>query len=169
MVRAIVITGAPGSGKSTVLEALAGLLDNDAVPHAALESEQFAWGYPWLPEEQAYEVLATACRALRDRGRALFLVSATTETDVHIDAVKRALAADEIVVVCLTAAPDTVAGRVFEREPPAWHGRDALVEHSRVLAVQIPALRGIDLHVNNEDRHPLDAAREIRSKALEGL
>jgi len=58
---------------------------------------------------------------------------------------------------------------VFEREPPAWHGRDALVEHSRVLAVQIPALRGIDLHVGNEDRRPLDAAREIRSKALEGL
>ena len=54
-----------------------------------------------------------------------------------------------------------------EREPPEWHGRDALAEHSRELATQIPALRGIDLHVGNEDRRPLDAAREIRSKALE--
>jgi chloramphenicol 3-O-phosphotransferase len=168
MVRAIVITGSPGAGKSTVLEALAGLLDNDAVPHAALESEQFAWGYPWLPEEQAYEVLALACRALRDRGRDLFLVSATTETDTHIDAIRRALGADT-TVVCLTTAADTAARRVADREPPEWHGRDELIAHARVLAAQIPGLAGIDLHIDNEARHPREAAGEIRSKALAGL
>ena len=54
MVRAIVITGAPGAGKSAVLEAFTSLLDNDRVPFAAFETEQFAWGYPWLDEETAY-------------------------------------------------------------------------------------------------------------------
>ena len=169
MVRAIVITGSPGAGKSTVLEALTGLLGNDGVPHAAFESEQLAAGHPWLPEEQAYEVLAVTCRALRDKGRTLFIVVGTTETDAHIEGITNAIGADETTVVCLTAAADTAARRVFEREPPEWHGRDALVAHSRVLAKQIPALRGIDLHVATDGRHPREVAQEIRAKALEGL
>jgi energy-coupling factor transporter ATP-binding protein EcfA2 len=165
--RAIVITGAPGAGKSSVLDALAGLLDNDAVPHAALESEQFAWGYPWLSEEEAYSVLGVACAALKELGRSLFLVAGTTETDAHIDGLTAAIAADETTVVCLTAAPETTAGRVLEREPPEWLGRDALVAHSRVLATQIPALRGIDLRVSTDGRNAREVALEIRSKTLE--
>jgi predicted ATPase len=168
MVRAIVITGAPGAGKSTVLEALAGLLDNAKVPHAVLESEQFAWGYPWLDEETAYEVLAVAVEALKARGRDLFLIAGTTETDAHIAAITAAIAADETTVVCLTAAPETTARRVFEREPPEWLGRDELVAHSAVLAAQIPALRGIDLRVSTEGREAPDVAAEIRSKTLQG-
>jgi broad-specificity NMP kinase len=166
MVRAIVITGAPGAGKSSVLQALAGELDNDAVPHAVLESEQFAAGYPWLSEEDAYDVLAVTCAALKERGRSLFLVAGTTETEAHLDALKAAIAADETTVVCLTAEPETTARRVFEREPPEWHGRDPLVAHSRVLATQIPALRGIDLRIGTDGRDAREVAREIRSKAL---
>src|SRR3954470_24864466 len=166
MVRSIVITGWPGAGKSTVLEALAGLLDNDAVPHAALESEQFAWGYPWLSEEEAYSVLAVACAGLKELGRSLFLIAGTTETDAHIDALKAALAADETTVVCLTADPETTAGRVLEREPPEWLGRDELVAQSRVLATQIPALHGIDLWVSTDGREAREVALEIRSKTL---
>jgi shikimate kinase len=168
IVRAIVITGAPGAGKSTVLEAFTSLLDNDRVPFAAFETEQLAHGYPWLDEETAYEVVAVVVEALKVRGRSLFVVSATTETDAHIDALRAALAADETTVVCLTAAPETTSRRVFDREPPEWHGRDELVAHSSVLARQIPALRGIDLHVVNEDRDVRDVAAEIRSKTLGG-
>jgi broad-specificity NMP kinase len=167
VVRAIVITGAPGAGKSTVLEAYTGLLDNDRVPFAAFESEQFAWGYPWLEEETAYAVVAVAVEALKARGRELFVVSATTETDAHIDALRAALAADETTVVCLTAAPETTSRRVFEREPPEWLGRDELVAHSAVLATRIPALRGIDLHVSTDGRDARDVAAEIRSKTLQ--
>jgi broad-specificity NMP kinase len=168
MVRAIVITGSPGAGKSSVLEALGGLLDNDAVPHATFESEQLAWGHPWLSEEDAYEVLAVTCRALKDKGRDLFIIAGTTETDAHIEAITSAIAADETTVVCLTAAPATAQARVLEREPPEWHGRDELAAHAHLLATQIPALRGIDVHVATDDRHPRDVAREIRAKTLQG-
>jgi broad-specificity NMP kinase len=167
MVRAIVITGAPGSGKSTVLEAFTSLLDNDRVPFAAFETEQLAWGYPWLDEETAYEVVAVAVEALKVRGRSLFVVSATTEVDAHIDALRAALAADETTVVCLTAEPSTTSRRVLEREPPEWLGRDELVAHSAVLARQIPALRGIDLRVSTEGRAASDVAAEIRSLTLQ--
>jgi broad-specificity NMP kinase len=164
MIRAIVLTGSPGSGKSSVLHALAGLLDNDQVPHAALESEQLAWGYPWLPEEQAYAVLAEVCRVQRGLGRRLFLVAATTETDEHIAGLLAAIAPDHHTVVCLEATPATAARRVHEREPADWHGRDELVEAARRLATRVPSLQGIDLHVSTEGRAPRDVAREIRDK-----
>jgi energy-coupling factor transporter ATP-binding protein EcfA2 len=166
MDRAIVITGAPGAGKSTVLEAFTSLLDNDRVPFAAFETEQLAHGYPWLDEETTYEVVAVVVEALKVRGRSLFVVTATTETDAHIDALRTALAADETTIVCVTASPDTTSRRVFEREPAEWLGRDDLVAHSAVLARQIPALRGIDLHVSNEGRDIREVAAEIRAKTL---
>jgi shikimate kinase len=168
MIRAIVLTGAPGAGKSSVLESLAGLLDNAKVPHAAIESEQLAWGYPWLPEEQAYAVLAEVCRVQRGFGRRLFLVAATTETDEHITGLLAAVAADHHTVICLEATPETAARRVHEREPADWHGRDELVRAARRLATQIPALRGIDLHVHTEGRDPRDVAREIFDLTFSG-
>jgi putative protein kinase ArgK-like GTPase of G3E family len=41
---ALVLTGSPGAGKSAVLEALSGLLEEAGVAHGALESEQLAMG-----------------------------------------------------------------------------------------------------------------------------
>ena len=154
MVRAIVITGSPGAGKTSVLEALYGLLDHDGVPHAALESEQLGWGTPWLTEEQTHELLAELCVALRRHGRELFLIAGTTVTSAHVASIVGAIGADRTTVVCLRAAPETAARRVMEREPPEWHGREALAGRARELATQIPALDGIDLHISTEGRHP---------------
>jgi predicted ATPase len=44
MVCAVVITGAPGSGKSSVLDALATRLEIEGVAHGVIESEQLAEG-----------------------------------------------------------------------------------------------------------------------------
>ncbi|HWK29104.1 MAG TPA: hypothetical protein VNS09_21260 [Solirubrobacter sp.] len=164
MIRALVLTGAPGAGKSAVLEALHGLLDNDGVPHAFLESELLAAGHPWLNEREAYAVLAVTLRELRVRGRDRFLIAATTETGEHLRWLLDAIAADETVVVCVTASPKTAARRVREREPAEWHGRDRLVAAARRLAVKIPALDGIDLRVSTEDRAARDVARELRGR-----
>jgi hypothetical protein len=144
------------------LQALAGLLDNERIPHAAIESEQLALGHPWLTEEQGYAVLAEVCRVQRGFGRRLFLIAATTETDEHLAGLLAAIAADEHTVVCLEATPETAARRVYEREPAEWHGRDQLVDAARRLAIQIPALDAIDLHVSTEGRNPRGIARELR-------
>ncbi|WP_279741134.1 hypothetical protein, partial [Staphylococcus aureus] len=66
---AIVITGAPGSGKSSVAQAFTTLLDNAGIEHGAIESEQLAWGTPWLPEAQMCEQLAAVVRLQRGYGR----------------------------------------------------------------------------------------------------
>lgn len=46
MTLALILTGPPGAGKSSVLEALTTLLELDGVEYSALESEQLAWGSP---------------------------------------------------------------------------------------------------------------------------
>jgi uridine kinase len=41
---AVALTGAPGAGKSSVLQGLANLLEGEAITFGALDSEQLAWG-----------------------------------------------------------------------------------------------------------------------------
>ncbi len=58
MTRAVVITGGPGTGKSSVAQAFTTLLENAGIEHGAIETEQLAWGTPWLTDAQAHEQLA---------------------------------------------------------------------------------------------------------------
>jgi ribosomal protein S18 acetylase RimI-like enzyme len=167
---AVVITGAPGVGKSSVLEALAGRLGDEGVVHAAFESEQLAWGEPWLSLEETLPMLATYCRHARDAGRGLLLISATTETASELELVLRAVGAARHLVVCLAASGDCVAARVAAREPDWWSGKDALVAHARVLAGVIPSLPGVDVVVPTEDAAPVDVAARVRDElASRGL
>lgn len=66
-----------GAGKSSVLGALTKI---DGVEYSALESEQLAWGSPWLFAEQWLPQLAAVMALQRKSGGACFLLAVTTET-----------------------------------------------------------------------------------------
>ncbi len=161
MTAAIVITGAPGAGKSSVAQAFTTLLDNAGVEHGAIESEQLAWGTPWLPDGQVHEQLAAVCRLQRGYGRRLFVVVATTETQEDLDGLLVAIGAERAMVVCLRAPGEVCATRVLEREPERWAGRVALALHARELADVIPALVGVDLVLDTDGRSADDVAVEL--------
>ena len=161
MTAAIVITGAPGSGKSSVAQAFTTLLDNAGIEHGAIESEQLAWGTPWLPDAVVHEQLAAVCRLQRGYGRRLFVVVATTETQEDLDGLLAAIGAERALVVALRAPGAVCAARVLEREPERWAGRDALAAHARVLAGVIPALPGVDLVLDTDGRSAETVAGEL--------
>lgn len=161
---AVVLTGAPGAGKSTVLEEIATLLEVDAIEFGALESEQLGWGSPWLDDEWRLRQLKAVMEIQRQAGRRLFLIAATTETSRELAAVIEAIAADEHVAVLLSAPADVVAARIDAREPDAWPGKLALIDHARELATSMQALTGIDLRIRTDDRPVTDVALEIRDK-----
>jgi predicted ATPase len=98
MSAALILTGSPGSGKSSVLDALRTLLEIDATVFAAIESEQLARGWPWLALSDALPQLAAVTALQRAAGRELFLVVATTETPLELQGVIDALAADRVSV-----------------------------------------------------------------------
>jgi predicted ATPase len=66
MTGAVILIGAPGSGKSSVLDALATRLEIDGVSHGAIESEQLAQGFPLLPGDSWTEQLAAVLTLQRD-------------------------------------------------------------------------------------------------------
>ena len=155
------ITGAPGSGKSTVAQAFTTLLDNAGVEHGAIESEQLAWGTPWLPDALVHEQLEGVIAAQRRYGRRLFVVVATTETQEDLDSLLAAVGARRSLVVCLRAPGEVCTERVLEREPERWAGREALAAHARELAEVIPALPGVDLVLDTDGRVADDVAAEL--------
>lgn len=163
---AMILIGAPGSGKSAVLDALSTLLEIDGVQFGAIESEQLARGWPCLSASQWIPHLAAVVALQREMGRRTFLVVATTEDEQELRAVVDAVAADRVVVVCLTAPADVVADRVAEREPDSWPGKAPLVAHARQLADVIPSLRGIDLLLPTINRRAVDVAGEVRDALL---
>jgi energy-coupling factor transporter ATP-binding protein EcfA2 len=160
---ALILTGPPGAGKSSVLEALTTLLDIDGVEYSALESEQLAWGSPWLSTQQWLPQLRAVMALQRDVGRRLFLLAATTESTDELRGVADAVSADRTLVVLLVAKPDVVAARIDAREPDEWPGKVKLIEHARELAVSMPCeLKGVDARIETDGRTAVDVAMEVR-------
>ena len=159
---AVLVTGPPGAGKSSVLEALATLLEIEGVEFGALESEQLGWGSPWLGGEPWLRQLSAVLEYQRQAGRRRFLIAATTETTDELAAVTDALGVDQVVSVLLCAAPDVVAARVDAREPDAWPGKRRLIAHARRLAVSMRDLARIDIRIETDGRAPVDVAAELR-------
>ncbi len=164
MVSAVVLTGAPGAGKSSVLDALATRLEIQGSAHGAIESEELGRGAPALPALGWIEALAAVLKLQRDSGRRLFLIAATTETGEQLSGVLAAACADRSLVVCLTAPADVVAARLERREPDRWPGKRRLVEHARALAAAIPRLGGIDLTIDTSERDADELAREVHEQ-----
>ena len=161
---AVVLTGPPGAGKTSVLTAIVDDLSDDGVPHAAIEVETLVWTHPAVSEERWARHVETTCALHRDAGHDLLLVAQTAENDDELARLLAAVGADEHVVVRLEAEPDTLAARIVEREPESWSGLTELVEHARELAGTMPALRGVDLVLSTEGERPEAVAARIRER-----
>jgi hypothetical protein len=161
---AVIVTGAPGAGKTSVVAALSSLLEAGGVAHGALETEQLQWGHPWLSFDAALDQLFLVIGRQRELGRRLFLLIATTETAAELQALREMTAAQTTLVVALAVPPATAAGRVLDREPESWAGRQALADHARDLAEVIPRLPGVDVVLDTGGGGPEDVARALRTE-----
>ncbi len=157
----LVLIGSPGAGKSSVLEALATLHDIEEVEHGVLEAEQLSLGRPLLGAGDWVPQLAAVLSLQRAAGRRRFLISATVVAPGDLAGVRDAVAAERLLVVCLSASPETVAARIEAREPDRWPGKQPLIERARRLASSTPSLPGIDMVIDTEQRTADEVAAEI--------
>ena len=160
---AVVITGPPGAGKTSVLTALVDALSDDDIAHAAVEVEPLVWTHPALTDEQRARHIRAACDLHREAGHRLLLVAQTLETDADTAELLDAVGSNEVFVVRLEAEPATLVERIVEREPAGWSGLAGLVDHTRELAATMPGLAGVDLVLSTEGQRPEDVAARIRA------
>jgi len=164
----MLLIGPPGAGKTSVLEKLATLLEIDGIGFGALESEQLAWGSPWLQGDSWLTQIRAVMELQRAAGRQLFLIAATTETSADLADLIDAIAVDSVAVVLLVASADVVAERLADREPDTWPGKQALIARARDLAESMTALDSVNIRISTENRSPEEVATDVRD-ALERL
>ena len=160
---AVVITGPPGAGKTSVLTALTDALSDDDIAHAAVEVETLVWTHPALTDEQWRRRSGSTAGSIATRATRLLLLAHTLETDDDVAELLAAVDADDSVLVRLEAQPQTLVERIIEREPASWSGLPGLVEHAQELAISMPDLAGVDLVVSTEGQRPEDVAARIRA------
>ena len=100
---ALVITGAPGSGKSATLEALSDRLHDHDVAHACIDADALGWAHPALPAATHLRHLAALSDLYREAGYALLLIAAAVPSTAARDRLVDAVAADEHFLVRLDA------------------------------------------------------------------
>src|SRR3954447_367095 len=159
---AVVITGPPGAGKTSVLTALVDALSDDDIAYAAVEVEVLVWTHPALTDEQWARHVRSACELYREAGHRLLLLAPTLETEAVVAELWNAVAADEVSRGGLDAEPARLVERIIEREPPSWSGLSGLVEHAQELAETMQGLAGVDLVLSTEADRAEDVAARIR-------
>ena len=157
----VVLTGAPGAGKTSVLTALMGLLEADHVRFAAIEMDALALAYPSPDPEAAFEHVKYLAASYRSRGYPTLLLTATIENAEYLRRLLAALPSSRVVVVRLHAPPALLRQRIRRREPPDWVGLARLVEAADTLAAEIASLPS-DLVLSTEEADPRTVAVAVR-------
>jgi predicted kinase len=159
-VRIVLVTGAPGAGKSTIATLVHDHLGDAGVANALVEADELRRAYPEPDAGDVRRRLAGLVASYADAGHDLVLVTETLETADDLAGLRAALPEAEILLVRLDADPETARARVRAREPAGWSGLPQLLESAGRLAVTMRGLRA-DLVVRNEDADPEVAAAAV--------
>jgi hypothetical protein len=159
---AVVISGAPGAGKSATLMALSDALVDAKIAHAAIDVDEVAWAYPFPDDGARIDCLGAAWQAHRGAGHDLVLVGEVVESPEMLRMLLEAVCADDHLLVRLVAGHETLRERIVAREPPGWSGLDhllGLTERSSAFA----GLDGTHVVVSTDELGPGEVAERIRS------
>ena len=154
--RAIIITGAPGAGKSSALTALTDMLGADGVEHVAVEVDELSRGNPWRDGRRHLSAFAAET--------GLLLVAATVESPQYLRELLGAIGCDEHLLVRLHAPVEMLVCRIRARETIPWSGLEAMIERTPALQDAILALPGAHLALDSATATPQQLATAIRER-----
>ena len=157
----LLLTGAPGAGKSEALTRVHDNLGADGIDSVAIDADELARSYPPIEIDRQLGHVAVLSKSFQRAGHELLLVAATAESDEQLRAWLEAAGAERQCVVHLIAGPAALEQRLREREPADWIGFSQLLESARRLA----AMRFVDADVelDAEKRKPEEIAASIEA------
>jgi hypothetical protein len=156
----LVITGAPGSGKSATLEALSDRLHDRDVAHACIDADALGWAHPALPAAAHLRHLAALSDLYREARYDLLLVAAAVPSPSARDKLIDAVAADDHFLVRLEASEYALHRRISEREPAGWSQLGRLL-HRATRMHQAMAALDADFILDTDRLEPGAAAAAI--------
>lgn len=159
--RAVVITGPPGAGKSEVAASLHDLLGESGVDAALVECDDVERSHPPIGRGRSIDHLRMLAASYGEFGCSILLVTATIVDDEHRREVIAATGARESLLVVLAAEPQTLRDRILAREPAGWQGLPELLNASHRLAEAMRDLPAVDLRLSTEGEQPAAVAARI--------
>ena len=130
---AVIVTGAPGSGKTVSATALSDALIVAEVEHASGDVDELAWSFPFPDLAGRCEHLRVWAAAHRAAGRDLLLVAEVIESREHLGDVLSAVGADATEEVAAFLEELACRGRVLQMAERA--DSDPVEEHRSALVV----------------------------------
>lgn len=167
-VRAVLLTGTIGVGKTALAEALSVVLHEAGIRHALLDLDWLGQVYPAPDADDPFstglvaENLALIWPNFLAAGARYAIVAGTVESRQQLDELRRALPGVDITVCLVVASSDLVKERIRDRD----RGRllDDFLARTDGLAQTIEKARMHDLVVRNEDQPPEAIAQETVMK-----
>jgi hypothetical protein len=160
---AVIVTGAPGAGKTASLLALADALIDAEVAHAAGDVDELAWAYPYPDLAGRCDHLRAWAGSHREAGLDLLVVGEVIESEPDLGDVLAAVGADDHLLVRLVAPAATMRERIVAREPAGWSGLERLLAEVEPLSGALEALDGVHLTLDTLELGPGEVAERIRA------
>lgn len=161
----LLVTGAPGVGKTTLVKEMGEQLFHAGVAHAVVDIDELARVRPAVPDPGAWAELTVAnLRAMWPNYEALgverLILAGIVQSAAIVDAYREAIPGSDLTVVRLRASVDTLHARLQHREPGSV--RAFLLGATAGLDREIAELGVDDLTVDNDPDRPVrDVARVI--------
>ena len=161
----LLVTGAPGVGKTTLVKEMGEQLFHAGVAHAVVDIDELARVRPAVPDKRVWADLTVAnLRVMWPNYEALgverVILAGVVQSAAIIDAYRAAIPGSDLTVVRLRASVDTLHARLQDREPGSV--RAFLLGVTASLDREIADLDVADLTVDNDPDQPLgDLARGI--------
>jgi hypothetical protein len=162
----LIITGAMGAGKTTVLGEASDILARRGIVHAAIDMDVL--GLAHLPSATIndgvmYDNLRSVCKNYAAQGVQRFVVARAIEDEAQLKLCREIIPAANTVVCRLAATIETMRRRVEMRELGIW--QPEYVARVEELNSILDRAQLEDFTIDNENRPLTDVALEMLAKA----
>jgi dephospho-CoA kinase len=166
---ALLVTGAPGAGKTALAHEIGEQLFHAKEAHAVIDLDELARMRPAVPDEAAWgDLVVENLRAVWPNYRALgirrVVLAGIVRSAATVEAYRSAIPGAELAIVRVRAAHETLHARLRHREPGTK--RTFLLDVAAQLDGQIAGLGVEDFAVDN---HPGEDVADLARTILERL